>query len=148
MRRPTEIFFRTLSAPIVFTLLMLGIHFLLRGHNSPGGGFIAGLMVAFAALIMRMARDETLLIISPDFLLPAGLIVAAITGLVPMLFGKPFLTSAHGMLNVPGFGPVEWSSAAIFDVGVFMVVIGTTVAIIDALSREGGHGEGEMEREE
>lgn len=148
MHRSTEIFFRTLAGPIVFTLLMLGIHFLLRGHNMPGGGFIAGLMVAFAALIMRMARNETLLIISPDFLIPAGLLVAAITGLVPMAFGLPFLTSAHGKVMVPGFGPMEWSTAAIFDTGVFMVVIGTTVAIIDSLAKEGGHAENEVEASE
>lgn len=145
MHRTKEIFFRTISGPIVFTLLMLGIHFLLRGHNAPGGGFIAGLMVAFAALVMRMARDETLLIINPTFLLPAGLIIAGGTGIVPMLFGSPFLTSAHGLIDIPGFGPVEWSSAALFDIGVFMVVIGTTVAIIDALAREGGHAEDELE---
>ena len=97
---------------------------------------------------MRMARNETLLIISPDFLIPAGLLVAAITGLVPMAFGLPFLTSAHGKIMVPGFGPAEWSTAAIFDFGVFMVVIGTTVAIIDALAREGGHAEDEVEASE
>lgn len=133
-----EVFFRTVATPVVFALLAIGFHFFLRGHNAPGGGFIAGLIVAVAALLARMARNLRLLRFRSDRLVPAGLLVALATGAVPMLLGRPFLTSAHGELVGPGGGHVEWASAAVFDLGVFLVVVGTTITIIDLLAEPGG----------
>ncbi len=129
-----EIFFRTLSTPIVFALVALGVHFFLRGHNAPGGGFIAGLIVAVAALLTRMAAQRGLLLVRPRVLMPLGLLIALATGVVPMLFGQPFLKGWHGYVDLPLFGPVELATAMAFDAGVFMVVIGTTITIIDLLA--------------
>ncbi|HLR46423.1 MAG TPA: MnhB domain-containing protein [Deinococcales bacterium] len=131
---PGEIFFRTLSTPIVFVLVALGFHFFLRGHNAPGGGFIAGLIVAVAALITRMAAQRGLLLVRPLVLIPAGLLLAAISGSAPLLFGQPFLKGWHGSVTLPLFGQVELSSALAFDGGVFLVVIGATITIIDLLA--------------
>lgn len=136
--RGPEVFFRTVATPVVFTLLALGFHFFLRGHNAPGGGFIAGLIVAVAGLLGRMARNLRLLRLRSDRLVPIGLLVALATGAAPMLVGRPFLTSAHGQLPGPGGGSVEWASATLFDLGVFLVVIGTTITIIDLLAEPGG----------
>jgi multicomponent Na+:H+ antiporter subunit B len=133
-----EVFFSTVATPVVFVLLALGFHFFLRGHNAPGGGFIAGLIVAVAALLGRMARDLRLLRLRSDRLVPIGLLVALATGAAPMLFGRPFLTSAHGQLHGSGGGSLEWASATLFDLGVFLVVIGTTITIIDLLAEPGG----------
>lgn len=132
-----EIFFRTLATPVVFTLVALGFHFFLRGHNAPGGGFIAGLIVAASALLGRMARDLRLLTIRSETLVPVGLLVALVTGVVPMLFGAPFLRSAFGYVTLPLLGEIEWASAALFDAGVFLVVVGVTITIIDLLAEEG-----------
>lgn len=137
MRGP-EILFRSLAAPIVFALVALGFHFFLRGHNAPGGGFIAGLLVAAAALLVRMARGERLLRIRAGSLIPWGLLIATITGVVPMLFGYGFLKSAFGYLTWPLIGEFEWATAVAFDAGVFLVVVGVTVTIIDLLAEEGG----------
>lgn len=134
MRPPAEIFFRTLSTPIVFALLALGVHFFLRGHNAPGGGFIAGLIVAVAALLTRMAAQRGLLLVRPRVLMPVGLLLALISGVTPMFFGYSFLKGWHGYVNFPLIGPVELSSALAFDGGVFLVVIGTTLTIIDLLA--------------
>lgn len=131
---PGEIFFRTLSTPIVFVLVVLGFHFFLRGHNAPGGGFIAGLIVAVAALITRMAVQRGLLLVRPALLMPVGLLLAATAGTVPLLFGQPFLKGWHGTVTLPLFGAVELSSALAFDGGVFLVVIGATLTIIDLLA--------------
>lgn len=131
--RTGEIFFRTVSAPIVFVLITLGFHFFLRGHNAPGGGFIAGLIVAVAALLTRMATDHGLISINARSLIPVGLGIAAITGVAPMALGYPFLKSWHGPVTFPVFGTVELSSAALFDLGVFLVVVGVTITIIDLL---------------
>jgi monovalent cation:proton antiporter len=132
-----EIFFRTLATPIVFALIALGFHFFLRGHNAPGGGFIAGLIVAASALLGRMARDLRLLRIRSETLVSIGLLIATLTGVVPMLFGSGFLRSAFGYITLPIFGEVEWASAALFDAGVFLVVVGVTITIIDLLAEEG-----------
>lgn len=130
----SEIFFRTLATPIVFALVALGVHYFLRGHNAPGGGFIAGLIVAVAALLTRMAAQRGLLLVRPRVLMPVGLLLAAVTGVAPMLFGLPFLTGWHGLVDIPLIGPLELSSALPFDAGVFLVVIGTTITIIDLLA--------------
>jgi len=137
VKRGPEVFFHTVATPVVFVLLALGFHFFLRGHNAPGGGFIAGLIVAVAALMARMARDLRLLRIPSVTLVPLGLLVAFTTGFVPMLVGRPFLTSAHGELALPRGGAYEWASSALFDLGVFLVVVGTTITIIDLLAEEG-----------
>lgn len=130
----SEIFFRALSTPIVFALLALGVHFFLRGHNAPGGGFIAGLIVAVAALLTRMAAQRGLLLVRPRILMPIGLLLALVTGGVPMLFGYPFLKGWHGTVDLPLIGPVELATAMPFDAGVFLVVIGATLTIIDLLA--------------
>ena len=135
MKHP-DVFFRAVATPVVFALIALGIHFFLRGHNAPGGGFIAGLIVAAAALLGRMARDLRLLRIPSETLVPVGLLVALATGLAPMVVGKPFLYSYHGELTWPLIGHFEWSTAVLFDAGVFLVVVGTTITIIDLLAEE------------
>ena len=135
MRLP-DIFFRTVATPVIFALAVLGFHFFLRGHNAPGGGFVAGLIVATAALLARMARARRLLAFRSETLVPLGLLVAVITGIVPMLLGFPFLKSAFGHLDWPIVGEFEWATAVLFDLGVFLVVSGTTVTIIDLLAED------------
>lgn len=141
MKKGPDVFFRTLVTPVAFALLALGFDFFLRGHNDPGGGFIAGLVVAAAALLVRMARRRGLLRIRSDVLMPVGLLVALATGVAPMLLGLPFLTSAHGEVALGALGTLKWSSALAFDLGVFLVVVGATVTIIDLLAEEGGLAE-------
>ena len=129
-----EIVLRTFATPIVFVLIAIGFHFFLRGHNAPGGGFIAGLIVAVSALLMRIAQERRLLALAPEKLVPIGLLIAFATGAVPLLFGRPFLTSAYGYVELPLAGELEWATAALFDLGVFLVVIGTTLTIINLLA--------------
>jgi multicomponent Na+:H+ antiporter subunit B len=116
--------------------MVLGFHFFLRGHNAPGGGFIAGLIVAVAALLARMFRDRRLLTLPGERLIPLGLLLAVCTGVIPMLFGHNFLKSGFGYLTLPFVGEVEWASAVMFDAGVFLVVVGTTLTIIDLLAED------------
>ena len=131
-----EIIFRSLAQPIVFALTALGFHFFLRGHNAPGGGFIAGLIVAVAALLARMASGRRLFTIPPRVLIPYGLLMAIATGVVPMFLGLPFLKSAFGFRTWPLIGEFEWATAVLFDLGVFMVVIGVTLTIINLLAED------------
>jgi multicomponent Na+:H+ antiporter subunit B len=136
--RYPDVFFRTLSTPIVFALIAIGLHYFLRGHNAPGGGFIAGLIIAVAALIGRMSGNRRLLTVPPMRLIPVGLLLAAATGIAPMLAGYGFLKSAHGHATWPLIGEFEWATAVLFDAGVFLVVVGTTLTIIDLLAEARG----------
>lgn len=129
-----ELLFRTFARPVVLVLVFLGFHLFWRGHNAPGGGFIAGLVVAVAALLSRIVFDHPFLRGPPQRLLPWGLLLALATGVVPLLFGEAFLKSAYGYLTWPLVGEFEWATAVLFDAGVFLVVVGTTLTIIELLA--------------
>jgi len=119
--------------------LMVGVYILLRGHNLPGGGFIAGLIVAIAFLMQYMASGYVWAHRRARFdahvMIGGGVVLAGLTALVPLLFGRPFLTSAFDHFNLPLFGEIELASAMAFDVGVFFTVVGTCLLALATLSR-------------
>ncbi len=135
-KRGLELLFQTFARPVVFVLVFLGFHLFWRGHNAPGGGFIAGLVVAVAALLSRIVLDRPFLNLPPQRLLPWGLLLALLTGVVPLVFGQAFLKSAYGYLEWPLIGEFEWATAVLFDAGVFLVVVGTTLTIIELLAED------------
>ncbi|RAI39462.1 monovalent cation/H+ antiporter subunit A, partial [Rhodoplanes roseus] len=108
--------------------ITVGVYIFLRGHNLPGGGFIAGLVVAIAFIMQYMASGHDWTADRRRFdahaLLGAGVLTAGATGLGALAFGKPFLTSAFGYFHVPLVGEIELATAMLFDAGVFMVVVG------------------------
>ncbi|MDX9994980.1 MAG: monovalent cation/H+ antiporter subunit A [Rhodocyclaceae bacterium] len=114
--------------------LLVSIFIFLRGHNLPGGGFIAGLITAIALIMQYLANGVTWMHARlPAHTHPwiaAGLVVALATGLTSWLFGRPFLTSAFGHVSVPLIGGFEIASAMAFDLGVYLVVVGATLLIL------------------
>ena len=128
----------TVTRLVFFVVLLFSLYLLLRGHNSPGGGFIAGVMTALGILLQAIASDlryvRRVFRVEPRLLAALGLSIALSTGLVPMLFGYPFLTSAFGHLHVPWLGDVELASAFFFDLGVYCVVVGGTLLMIMTLA--------------
>jgi multicomponent K+:H+ antiporter subunit A len=114
--------------------LLLSIFLLVRGHNAPGGGFVAGLVTAVALLIQFMAGHGPRLRLRNSYLRAAatGLLIAGTTGVGAWFFGKPFLTSAHAEPVVPVFGQVPLASAMLFDLGVYLAVVGATMLILVA----------------
>jgi multicomponent K+:H+ antiporter subunit A len=121
-------------------VLMMAIYLLLRGHNLPGGGFVAGLTVSVAIILQYMAGGtrwvESRLLILPVRWIGLGLLGAALTGVGACLAGHPFLTSYFAYRDVPLLGEVPLSSALLFDFGVFALVIGATVLILVALAHQ------------
>jgi multisubunit Na+/H+ antiporter MnhB subunit len=130
------------STRLIFPLtLIFAMYVAIKGHNEPGGGFIGGLMASVAFLLYRMAFGRgallRLLPLHPRVLVSIGLAIALLTGLVPMLFGKAFLTSAVIDELAIGFGQtIHFASAVFFDAGVLLVVVGVTVGMIQRLSEE------------
>jgi multicomponent K+:H+ antiporter subunit A len=119
--------------------LLLGIYLFLRGHNAPGGGFIAGLVVALALILQWVASStrEAERALPGDFRawVAGGLLIAGLTGVGSFFLGAPFLTSTYDYPDLPVLGPIPLASAALFDLGVFATVIGATMVILLALSR-------------
>jgi multicomponent K+:H+ antiporter subunit A len=115
------------------------IHLFLRGHNLPGGGFIAGLVLAIALLLLGIAHGAEWLEARGfgDFRpwVAAGLLVAALTGAASWLLDHPFLTSTYDYPVLPLLGPVPLASASLFDLGVFLTVVGGTVMMLAAIAR-------------
>ena len=130
------------AARVVLPLaLVVTLYIFMRGHNLPGGGFIAGLITAVALVLQYMAMGQS----RTEFLLRVqggrrfvrwigmGLGIAGLTGVGAFVFGQPFLTSAHGNPFVPLLGELPLASAALFDLGVFITVVGSTLLTLSTL---------------
>jgi multicomponent K+:H+ antiporter subunit A len=124
----------TLTRILLPLALLVAVFILLRGHNQPGGGFIAGLITAVALIVQYLASGAAWthhrMALAGHPLIVWGLALAAFTGLASWLFGYPYLTSAYGHLNWPLTGEFELASAMAFDLGVFLVVVGATLMIL------------------
>lgn len=134
------IIIRTVARLYMYVIPLFSVFLLLKGHNEPGGGFIAGLMMAAAIVIQAMAFDAdyaaNMIPIRESVLLATGLALAAVTGLVGIIVGESYLFHLFTNVTIPMFGTVQLSTAVIFDVGVYLVVIGATKWIILTLSEE------------
>lgn len=118
--------------------IVVSLYIFLRGHNAPGGGFIAGLVTAAGLLVQYMARGFAATgraLGGLDFsrAIGVGLLVAAATGAGAWITGHPFLTSAHGHPHVPLLGELPLATAALFDLGVYVVVVGATMLTLVTL---------------
>lgn len=118
---------------------VVSFYLLLRGHNLPGGGFVAGLVLAIALILLFVANGgrwvEDRLWTEFRGWIGAGLIIAALTGVGSWLFGSPYLTSTYDYPNIWPFGPVPLATAALFDLGVYLTVVGGTVIALSAIGR-------------
>ncbi len=118
--------------------LMVGAYIFLRGHNEPGGGFIAGLVVAIAFLMQYMASGfawaEARQRVTYHATIGIGVLIATVTGIGAWLAGRPFLTSDYGYLHFPPIEEFEWATAMAFDVGVFLTVLGAVMLALQSLS--------------
>lgn len=138
---------RVAASVVLPVALVFSVYIFMRGHNLPGGGFIAGLITAVALVLqfmaMGQARAEMLLRAGGGrrFVrwIGAGLGIAGLTGVGAFVLGRPFLTSAHGHPHVPVLGELPFASAAVFDLGVYLTVVGSTlltISVLGTVSRE------------
>lgn len=129
---------RTAARLLLVLMLVLAIYVLLRGHNEPGGGFIGGLLAAGGVAIYQLAcgvaRARRLLRIDPRALTGCGLLVALAAGVAGWLDGRAFLTGLWMAGEVPGVGKL--GTPLLFDLGVFLLVIGAALTILFTLDEE------------
>lgn len=118
--------------------LLAGAYIFLRGHNLPGGGFIAGLVVAIALLMQYMASGfewaDRRRRLDQHGMIALGVLAAAFTGLGALAFGAPLFKSAFDYFTLPVVGTFELTTALLFDVGVAMTVIGAVMSALSELS--------------
>ena len=118
--------------------LMAGVYIFLRGHNEPGGGFIAGLVVAIALVMQYMASGFAWAVarqrVPYHTTIALGVLAACLTGVGAWFAGRPFLTSDFGYVTIPPLEKFELATAMAFDVGVFLCVIGAVMLALDSLS--------------
>ncbi|HSC84723.1 MAG TPA: monovalent cation/H+ antiporter subunit A, partial [Pseudomonas sp.] len=130
---------QTLSRLLLPLAMLIAMFILLRGHNLPGGGFIAGLITATALILQYIANGvdwvEQRLPLNYQRIAGLGILLAGLTGLGSWAFGRPFLTSAFGHFELPLVGEFELATAMLFDLGVYLTVIGATLLILVNLGR-------------
>ncbi len=124
---------------IMPVVLLVGFYIFLRGHNEPGGGFIAGLIVSIAVVMQYMASGFSWASARLKYpyhgVIGAGVLVAGLTGIGSWFVGKPFLTSDFTYVRIPPFYKFELATAALFDLGVFLAVVGAVMLSLESFSR-------------
>ncbi|WP_122898894.1 monovalent cation/H+ antiporter subunit A [Acinetobacter sp. B51(2017)] len=138
---PSPLMLRMTASWILPLALVVSVYIFLRGHNLPGGGFIAGLVTSMALVIQYIAlgqdRTEQMLKAKSGRLyeiwIGTGLIIAGLSGMGAWFWGRPFLTSAHIYVSPPLLGEMHLASAALFDLGVYITVVGATMLLISVL---------------
>ncbi|WP_220718329.1 monovalent cation/H+ antiporter subunit A [Agarivorans litoreus] len=127
------------SQSLLPLFLLVSAYIFMRGHNLPGGGFIAGLITSIALIQQYLAHGvdwmSKRVSVSYHYFIAIGLVTAAITGLGSWAFGRPFLTSWFDYFSLPWIGKFELTSALVFDLGVYLTVIGATLLILANLGK-------------
>lgn len=129
---------RTTAGFLLILLMVYSIFILLRGHNEPGGGFIGGLLIAAGFALYALAFDAAaarrLLRIDPRLLLGIGLLIAAASGARALVLAEPFMQAWWFPVMIPGVGKI--GTVLMFDIGVYLTVLGTALQILLTLSEE------------
>lgn len=135
-----SIILQTATRLILTLLLLFSVFLLVRGHNEPGGGFIAGLVTSGAFVLYAIAYDVRLarqaIRFEPHIFIGAGLLVAMVSGLASLFTEQPFLTGEWVSWKFNPSDAIELGTPLLFDIGVYIVVIGVTLTIIFTLAEE------------
>ena len=129
----------TVSQSLLPLAIMVSVYIFFRGHNLPGGGFIAGLITAVAIILQYIAQGvdwvKERMNVEYQRVVAVGLLIALFTGVASWLFGRPFLTSWFDYFDIPLLGTIELASAIAFDLGVYITVVGSTLLILASLGK-------------
>jgi multicomponent Na+:H+ antiporter subunit A len=133
------------------TLVLISLYLLFAGHNQPGGGFAGGLVASCAFCLLFVAGGEPgvqrVLKVPATTFLGLGMLCSVGTGMVSLVLGNEFLESALWKADLPVLGEVKASSVLFFDIGVYLVVLGMVLLILEQLGTADGEPEVEAEQE-
>lgn len=135
--KTNNVILQTASIVLFFIIILFSIYIFFAGHNSPGGGFVGGLLTTGAIVLLLLAYDlKTIQKILPfDFMIVVaiGLLLALGMASLSLIFNVPFFTHAFGDFHLPILGLTHLHSATIFDAGVYLVVVGAALTIIQTI---------------
>ncbi|QHZ45784.1 Na(+)/H(+) antiporter subunit B [Bacillus sp. NSP9.1] len=132
-----DVILQTVTKIAAFIILLFSFHILMAGHNDPGGGFIGGLMTSSSIVLLLLAYDlktvQNILPINFIYVAATGLLISLSTGIGSFVFGAQFLSHAFDYFDLPLLGKTELATAVLFDIGVYLVVVGVTMTIIQTI---------------
>jgi multicomponent Na+:H+ antiporter subunit B len=133
----TSSILQTAARLLMPLLLLFAVFLMLRGHNQPGGGFVGGLVVAASFVLYSIAfgvdAARRALLVRTSTLLGIGLLVALVSGLPGVVLGQPFMTSMWTTVTL-GSTELDVGTPLVFDIGVFLAVIGVVLTIVFTLA--------------
>jgi multicomponent K+:H+ antiporter subunit A len=136
---PHPMMFEMVSQSLLPLALLVSAYIFLRGHNLPGGGFIAGLITSVAIIQQYIAHGvqwiKPRIKIDYQWLIAGGILIATVTGLGSWIFEKPFLSTWFDYFHLPWVGEFELASAMLFDLGVYLTVVGSVMLILANLGK-------------
>ncbi|MCQ6276517.1 Na(+)/H(+) antiporter subunit B [Bacillus sp. V3B] len=139
--KTNDIILQACTKIVLFIIILFSVHMFFAGHYEPGGGFIGGLMTSGALVLLMLAFDmrtiKKILPIDYKILTAIGLLFAVGTAAGALFFNVPFLTHAFGHVDLPILGDTSLHTATLFDLGVYFVVIGVTMTIIQTIGEDG-----------
>ena len=132
-----NVIMRTMTQMVFFIIFLFSIHIFLAGHFAPGGGFVGGLLMSCAIVLLLITFDlktvQTLLPINYMTLTAIGLALALLTACISAFAGEAFFTHYVDYFTLPLLGKTELHTAMLFDTGVYLVVVGVTMIIIQSI---------------
>jgi len=138
--RINDVILRTVSRVAIFIVLAFSWYLFFSGHHEPGGGFIGGLMTSAALVLLSMSAGmnatERMIPVNYRIVIGIGLLTALLTGIGSFAAGVPFLSHAFGYFQLPLLGETELATAVLFDLGVYLAVVGVTMTIIYTIGRD------------
>ncbi|MDQ0430368.1 multicomponent Na+:H+ antiporter subunit B [Planomicrobium stackebrandtii] len=138
--KTNDVMLQTATKVVTFIILMFAVHIFFAGHYTPGGGFVGGLLTTSAIVLLMLSFDlETVKKILPFnyvTMTAVGLLLALATAAASIIFDVPFFTHAYDYFDLPLFGETSLHSAMLFDAGVYLVVVGVTMTIIQTIGED------------
>lgn len=138
--RINDVILQTVSKVVIFIILTLAFYLFFEGHNAPGGGFVAGLILASSFILLLLAFDLEVLRknVPENFRIIAtiGATLILSTSFIPVFFGKPFLTQFAFDMHLPIIGSYHFSTTTFFELGVSLTVLGVVMTIMLAISED------------
>ncbi|MCU9612778.1 Na(+)/H(+) antiporter subunit B [Caldibacillus lycopersici] len=135
--KSSDVILQTTSKIVFFVILLFAIHLFFEGHYRPGGGFVGGLVTAGAIVLFLLAFDiKTVSILLPfdyKWVTAIGLLISILTAAGSIVFNVPFFTHTYDHFHLPLIGETSLHTAALFDLGVYLVVVGVTMTIIQTI---------------
>ncbi|WP_139311224.1 Na(+)/H(+) antiporter subunit B [Bacillus sp. MRMR6] len=135
-----DLILQTVTKVVVFIILLFSVSIFFGGHYSPGGGFVGGLLTAAAIVLLLLAYDiktvAKLIPVDYKLVVATGLLISTLTVAGAMFFDVPMMTHAYQYFDIPILGHTSLHTAVLFDLGVYLVVVGVTMTIIQTIGED------------